>query len=290
MKPLILKIDNKSVFFEFIENVDIECYYNCKITNFFFKLSRKLRLPFFELFLGKWKKNLKEYDTVILFDNGYSDMISKYIKKKVNNIRLILWFWNPVNEQSRNFLKDKYIDEIWTYDKNDAEKYNLKYNTQFYTKNIVINTLPKKQDILFLGREKGRKEEIDNLEKVCKKLNINFKAFIISNEKDYIPYTKYIEYLQESNAVLELVKEDIKGLTLRTLEALFFKKKLITNNRDIVNLQFYNANNIFVLGIDKLENLKIFMDKPYENIEQKVIDYHDFNEWLKRFEVKNNEF
>ena len=85
-------------------------------------------------------------------------------------------------------------------------------------------------------------------------------------------------------------KEDIKGLTLRTLEALFFKKKLITNNRDIVNLQFYNANNIFVLGIDKLENLKIFMDKPYENIEQKVIDYYDFNEWLKRFEVKNNEF
>ena len=75
-----------------------------------------------------------------------------------------------------------------------------------------------------------------------------------------------------------------------TLEALFFKKKLITNNRDIVNLQFYNANNIFVLGIDKLENLKNFMDKPYENIEQKVIDYYDFNEWLKRFEVKNNEF
>ena len=55
-------------------------------------------------------------------------------------------------------------------------------------------------------------------------------------------------------------------------------------------MQFYNANNIFVLGIDKLENLKIFMDKPYENIEQKVIDYYDFNEWLKRFEVKNNEF
>ena len=34
-----LKLDNKSVFFKFIENVNIECYYNCKITNFFFKLS-----------------------------------------------------------------------------------------------------------------------------------------------------------------------------------------------------------------------------------------------------------
>lgn len=290
MKPLILKIDNKNVFFKFITDIDIECYYKTKINNIFFKISRKFKLPFFNIFLGEWKNNLDSYDTVILFDNGYSSLISKYIKKKNNNIRVILWFWNPITEESKNFLNDKYVDEIWTYDKNDAENYNLKYNTQFYTKNLKIKDVTKKQDILFLGREKGRKQEIDKLKEICNKKNINFKAFIISNEKDYIPYEKYIEYLQESKAILELIKEDIKGLTLRTLEALFLKKKLITNNKDIINFDFYNPSNIFVLGIDKLENLKDFLNKPYEDINQEVVNYYDFEQWLKRFEVNNYEF
>ena len=290
MRPLILKIDNKNVFFKFITDTDIECYYKVKINNIFLKVTRKYKLPFFKLFLGKWKSNLDSYDTVILFDNGYSSLISKYIKKKNSNIRVILWFWNPVTEQSKKFLNDKYVDEIWTYDKNDAEKYKLKYNTQFYTKNLKIKNVAKKQDILFLGREKGRKQDIDKLKEICNKQDIKFKAFIISNEKDYVSYEKYIEYLQESEAILELIKENIRGLTLRTLEALFLKKKLITNNKDIVNFDFYNPSNIFVLGIDELENLKEFLNKPYENIDQKVINYYDFEEWLKRFEVNDYEF
>ena len=67
------------------------------------------------------------------------------------------------------------------------------------------------------------------------------------------------------------------------------KKKLITNNKDIINYDFYNSNNIFVLGEDNLDNIKEFIEKEYVEIDEKIINYYDFYEWLKRFEDDKNQ-
>ena len=71
------------------------------------------------------------------------------------------------------------------------------------------------------------------------------------------------------------------------MEALFFEKKLITNNKDIKNYDFYNPSNIFILGENNIEDIKEFINKPYEKVEQKIIDYYDFEQWLSRFEVQD---
>lgn len=287
MTPLIIKKNNKDVFFNKIDKVEIESYYNCKVTNILFKAFRKLKIPFMQFFFGEWKKKLDNYDTIIFFDNGFSSLVSKYIKRKNKKIRLILWFWNPVKEESEKFLKDKNIDEIWTYDKKDAKNYNLKYNTQFYYTEKDDNKYETKQDIIFLGTNKGRKKYIEELKEECKDYNIKLQAFIIESPKDYVPYEQYIKYVKESRAILELIVGDIKGLTLRTMEALFLKKKLITNNKDLKNYEFYNSNNIYILENEEkdIKKLKEFMDKPYIEIDKDIIEYYDFNHWIKRFEV-----
>ena len=71
------------------------------------------------------------------------------------------------------------------------------------------------------------------------------------------------------------------------MEALFLEKKLITNNKDIKNYDFYNPSNIFILGENNIEDIKEFINKPYEKVEQKIIDYYDFEQWLSRFEVQD---
>ena len=87
----------------------------------------------------------------------------------------------------------------------------------------------------------------------------------------------------ESKALLEIVKEDVSGITLRALEGIFFGKKLITNNKFIKMYDFYNPNNIFILEDDNLSNLKNFISSKYEPIDKTIIDYYDFEEWVNRF-------
>ena len=60
-------------------------------------------------------------------------------------------------------MKDKNIDEIWSYDRNDCKKYNLKFNTQFYNNKLKCPNLKKVQDVIFLGKDKGRRKIIENL-------------------------------------------------------------------------------------------------------------------------------
>lgn len=73
------------------------------------------------------------------------------------------------------------------------------------------------------------------------------------------------------------------GLTLRVLESLFFEKKLITNNINIINCEFYNKNNIFIINKDNLDDLNDFLKSEYKKIDKKIINYFDYESWLNRF-------
>lgn len=279
-----LKAENKSVFLKYINSKKICRYYVIGTKNKLYKLLRKLNIINSTL-LGKWKYNIKKYDYIILSENEYFPFIAKYIKRKNPKCKTILYFWNIVEEQEiyKQVFNDKNIDEFWTFDKNDAKRYNMKYNPQFYTKKVKVDNRKNEYDILFLGRPKKRKKEIQEIEIKLKQnqLKTNFKT--IESEKEYIPYNDYLDMVSKSKCILDYNQEGQVGLSLRPMEALFLEKKLITNNKDIKNYNFYNSNNIFIIGEDNIGNIKEFINKPYKKIDQEIIDYYDFEQWLKRF-------
>ena len=281
-KTLILKKNNKDVFFENIS--EIEKYYWCSTRNFFLRIFIKFKLPFLSIFFESWKKNIKKYNYIIVFDNGYNKKITEYIKKKNPEARIIFWYWNSLVEYNNKLIEDENIDEIWTYNRFEAKKYNLKYNPQFYhcidvkkMENVIEN------DIIFMGRNKGRKEKIEEIYEKLREQQLNCNFIIIKNEKYYIKYNDYIEKVLKSKCIFDYSYTDYNGLSLRPLEALFYRKKLITNNKDIINYDFYRPNNIFVLGIDNIEKIKEFINSPYEEIDEEIIKYYEFESWLKRF-------
>lgn len=280
---IILKKNSNSIFFKYIEDKQIEKYYKINERNYLFRLSRKFKLPLFNLFLGKWTKNIKKYEKIIMFDNGFNEMIAKYVKKKNVNTKVVLWYWNPVTEYSEQFLKSIYIDEIWSYNKTDVKKYGLKYNTQFYTNKVVLSKCRIKDDIVFLGNAKNRKKDIIEIEKVFNEKNLKTNFRIIENRKDYIKYDLYLKIVEQSKCILDYNANQQDALTIRPMEALFLRKKLITNNKNIINYDFYKSSNIFVLGIDNINKIEEFINSSYEDVNQDIIEYYDFKKWLKRF-------
>ena len=160
----------------------------------------------------------------------------------------------------------------------------MKYNPQFYTKKVEIEEKDKEKDVVFLGRPKNRRNSIESFRKQLEKRGVTTNFKLIDNEKDFITYEQYLNMVASSKCILDYSQEGQVGLTLRPLESMFLKKKLITNNEDIENYDFYSKNNIFIINKDDMKNINEFINSPYEEVDEKIIENYDFEQWLKRFE------
>lgn len=294
MRILQLIVSSSDLYYDFYiqkRNTDVINIYRVK--NRFLLLLRylhyKSHLPFFEIWYNRnWINELPKYDVVLLFDSYLTLPIVDYLSNR--NIKVIYWFWNRVYNVV-SIPQNNYCEK-WSYDPLDCKKYGLKYNTQFYFNNIVLPEKKIKYDLFFVGKDKGRYEILCWINSVFEKYGLKTfiyltdkKRFGKRNEKyrEAIPYEKVLEYVSECRAILDIVPEDQYGLTLRPLEALFFQKKLITCQRNIMNYDFYNENNIrLVDSIDSYDIIE-FITSPYSPIAKDIVDKYDYSNWIKRF-------
>lgn len=289
MKKLVL-INNRGYnhYKDFIE-LDNSIYYIDKvflkdINNIIRKVLNKFNLNRF----GNWRKKLAEYDQIIIFDSAYSTRLIKKIKNNTKG-KIILWFWNDITSIQEKILNDKKIDAFYTFNEEDSKNYKIKYNSQFYfdnIKNITLKSLT--TDIYFMGLDKGRRSTIEALKKEFKKNKIKYDITIVDDYKNpyKVTYKDYLMNEMNSRCLLDINHNNkSKGLTLRPLEALVMQKKIITNNQNIINYDFYNKENIFIIGVDDINELRMFIKKPYKLIDKKMLNYYSFSEWINRFEA-----
>ena len=84
---------------------------------------------------------------------------------------------------------------------------------------------------------------------------------------------------EASRCVLDSAQEGQLGLTIRVLEALGAKKKLITTNEDVVNYDFYREENIYVYnGI--FDYTSKFFKEPYREVEPLIYKQYSLRSWL----------
>lgn len=287
-KPIIIKIEENS--FDRYINDAILHEGSCEIIRL--PVRKRSTLMFiaktifrvFPLFFLRHRK-------IIIFDSeGVARLLSRY-----TNNRCVLYYWN-VNDRRADVLNDiKRNCIICTFDKGEAQKYNLHFIPQFYiplsdytnTEELI------KYDVFFVGVDKGRIPQIRLVQLACnqQRLSANLNV-VVENVDDYsleyrdllltnyMSYEKVLRIIAMSKALLEIVKEGQSGLTIRTMEALFYNKKLITNNVSIVNESFYNKNNVFILGKDKLENLSSFLSIKPVTYDTDFLHTHLFSTWL----------
>ena len=101
-------------------------------------------------------------------------------------------------------------------------------------------------------------------------------------EFHFIPLdgTKMEEIYINSRCVLDSPQDGQVGLTIRILEALGAKKKIITTNEDISNYDFYKPENIYIYkGKIDLENT--FFKNDYIEIEENIYKKYTLRNWLK---------
>lgn len=275
----------------------------CKLLSVVREMWFRVGFPFRRIW---YNSKLKNYPyTIIVNDAMMTEDYLSWMKKNNPDARLIFWYWNNVtNHVIAPAVVRNLGYELWSYSKKDCNKYGMKFNTQFYSESFykacsIKPDIEMKQDICFVGKDKGRMNQIYDLQQ---DLSIEIDAYFVAdhfyefykNKKYHIKPLQYKEMLQkymESKAILDIVTDVDGGISLRILDGLYYKKKIITNCIAVKQYDFYHPDNIFVLGDRKKEEIPSFLTSSYHQIEDGLISNYNFNEWLKRLEqVKNETF
>jgi hypothetical protein len=256
-------------------------------------LKSRMRLP--EYFYNPQLINVNA-NTIIVFDGHVRIDFLKWLKGKNPNRRIILWFWNTVEEIGDNLPLDKIPVgiELWSYSEYDCRNYGLKYNTTFYWDSYVTqNIASAKNDLYFIGKDKGRLSKIKEIEVLCSKLGLKYFFQVVRTHKYSLPKKEYCEQVRydevqkniaEARAILDVKVSQTAGPSIRPLEAAFYKKKLVTDDKDAVSFKFYTRDNIFILGVDDVCELKKFIYSEYREVKKSDIEYYNVQNWLMRFE------
>lgn len=301
MKKVLILVESKDkYFFPYIKSKEIEVanlFDSDSIkNNFLFKVFRKLRLPL-NVFYGSWKKNLKDYEKFIIFDWVFDDDIAKFfIRQKIAASKNV-YCWNPIKENNVDIaLLNKYKNDfnVYSYDKKNCEQYDLRYNSMTYTKEVDLEKSKPQFDIIFLGALKDRAMELNSLYNTLNEQHINLHFYVVGDKtnrqvdfeiySESLSYHQYLELIAKSKVILDIAQKDQSGMSLRVTESLFLKKKLVTNNVDIINYDLYNPNNMFIIGKDPINELKAFIEKDYDQTDHSLlINKYDIEQWVNNF-------
>ena len=244
---------------------------------------------------------LEDDNKIIVFDTFVTPKYLQWLCTRYPDKRILLWYWNPAPADRFFDLFPRRV-EIWSYSPEDCRKYGFRYNTQFFFDCLASecekwqdaqlnHSAPERPLVFFLGRDKGRKKDILELRAMLEQNGADTEFYFLQGramengfKRTVIPYREAARMAGDSDVILDYSLSASSGLTLRPLEALFFRKKLITNNKDILQYDFYRKENIYILGEEK-RTLQEFWTEPYVPVEKEIRDSYLLSNWLKRFDV-----
>jgi hypothetical protein len=203
-----------------------------------------------------------------------------------------MYSWNIIKESDIPRFK-KLSWELWSFDQGDCRKYGMRFNKPFLAASLVdldTMTLAIKQDVFFIGTDKGRKERILKVKDMLDSVAVSNKIIIVdpklkSPDSAPMSYREILCEVQQSKAILDVQMEGEEGISQRELEALFYKKKLLTTRKEVKNRDFYDPRNIYIIDFSHQHSDEIvrFLNSPLAEIPGKIVQSYLFDEWLKRF-------
>lgn len=262
-----------------------------------------LHIPLCSLFWGNWKDRLKTAKRVIIFDYGYQRGMETYIKKVNPDCRVYLFMWNHIDRYHYNHRLFSDKDAIYSTDPGDCQRYHLRYNHIFYPKEYCKPPVQiPGNKLFFIGQDKGRGPYLLALRRLFLSCGIDCDIRVLSHSKDSdylrsiediytaesLSYDAYCKELESCSLLLDINQSGQRALTMRVLESIFYSKKLITDNQDILACDFYDDSNIFLLPENRQlpdqEALAEFLAKPFRPYSPKTIEAYSYENWLRQFQ------
>lgn len=270
----------------------------------------KVYKGFFHEKLRKFHKQIqdensgKQYDYI--FSNSYlpRETVISY-KKKFPSAKLILYLDDSVrNTYDVENTFDCY-DSVKSFDRSDSIKYKIGLQPLFFEDSYVETTKVETQyDLCFIGTiHSDRLKVISKIDEICKKQNLRFfhYCYLQSNfiyyyywltKKEFRKYPKSFfafkqipskdvaTIVKSSTAILDIQHPLQTGLTMRTIETIGARKKIVTTNADI---KYYDIcdSNVCIVDRENPEILQGFLESSYNELKADIMNKYSLTGWIQ---------
>lgn len=227
------------------------------------------------------------------------------IQQKNKNAKTVLYLWDSIKRMPNYKNIQGFFMSIYSFDRVDCiNNKKIKFKPLFYRSEYKINNKQNNfiYDLFFIGWAHSDRaillKEID-LKLQSQDLKTKFLIFVgkaayyiskpirairIMTIQKPISTKDIAQYCSESRAILDIAHPLQTGLTMRTIEVLFgIGRKLITTNKDIINYDFYNKNNILIINRDNLDIPKDFFKSNFIIYPDDLRDSFFIENWVKDF-------
>lgn len=257
----------------------------------------------------------RKYDYILSIRGEYTPIETlELLKNYYPRGKRILYMWDGLGKLNTKGIEDKwpYYDRVYTFDRVDyeAHKNQISFLPLFYYEDYLPDDFkdPNRKnftyDLSFVGT--GHDDRIRIVKDVMRQCERNslrcFSYFFVPHPFVYLrdklvnrnyknvgirdvrfkmmPFEKLYEIYADSRCVIDIENKGQHGLTMRSIEILGLCRKFITTNKDIVNYDFYNVNNILVLDRNHPVLDMSFFDKPYQRLDERIYQKYSLKNWI----------
>ena len=258
-------------------------------------------------YINTINKISNDVDTVfVIRGSSLSTTVMEYLKKKYGkSCSYVMYQWDGVKNNPEILKIVDFFDNIYTFDLEDSKRYGWFYRPLFFDPKKV-KMIKKDINVAYLCSLHSKRAQIlDKLKIICKDNNLSLFSNMYCNRFVYFKW-KYIgkkseyrdtndkdvsfrslsleqtyEIYSRSRIVVDFTHPNQTGFTMRTIEALGNRCKLVTNNKQIRNADFFNPNNIYVYEGTNIEIPIDFINSDYQDVDEELYKYYSLNGWIE---------
>ena len=228
------------------------------------------------------------------------------LKKCFANAKFILYMWDSIeNKNVKNIFS--LFDRVLSFDDGDCNKYGFVFRPLFYSSTYenYSDNISTTYGLSFIGTaHSDRAKLVYNTLQECKKAGIEMFCYVYAQGKfmflkNYFSnkYFRKLTKLKLTHSKLLDKKDAYKimlssicildinhplqtGLTMRTIEAIGFNKKLITTNQHIKKYDFFNENNILLIERNDCHLNTVFLNGEYFKLDANEYKKYSLKQWI----------
>ena len=214
--------------------------------------------------------------------------------------KVVAYQWDGLARFPKVFKVINQFKRFFVFDLEDYHRYRYQYPnllpcTNFYFDMPEESVSVNENEVLYVGaymkdRIQSLIRVVDALSQYNLTLNINLfygrKTPPISHPhlsfiSKGISYAENLKITKKAAVILDIKTVEHNGLSLRIFEAIKYQKKLITDNKSIMQYDFYHPNNFYVIEDDHFQGLAAFLNSQYIPLAEEIKQKYSFSNWLK---------
>lgn len=223
---------------------------------------------------------------------------------------IYLYLWDSVKNSSHAFKYRESFNGVFSFDTEDAKKYNLDFLPLFvgmqYDPVADDKELEMQYDMMFVGTAHSiRSKVLNQVEVVAKRNGLSFFDYRFVQNKliyairfltskdfrktpkgllhlDVISAAEVKKTLIGSKVMVDVTHPGQSGLTGRVIEALSMGRKVVTNNERIRDYHVIDMRDVLILPSQMNRLDRGFIESPFYGDSEEIYRYFSVETWLSK--------